>query len=831
MAPSKRPAEGTDAEPPKKKRGRPAKSDNVDESRVATEAAKELVESNEPIDASDIDELVGFLHKPPDENWTAEEEAEVGRLWDESPEKEAWNRMSAKSHPFLLPLFKVCLRVRRRNPLSLISPLYGLRYHHRHGDGSKHMLYLKAFSQLLTKLIVHPCMQRGVVRLVFAIQYTVVCRYDDRRLWLTHNVDTFSGPDLTRAIQAFHSCGGSRPVHEIHGEARANIIRAGESPTRFSDLLFRIGEIVKDKEYSQDQPPEEFLTQHGRNVLPVTTEDLDVIRQAIDSMQWSGDESYKCTTEEAFEAYRVIKKKQELPDKHRLKEFIERGYKQLLRHYVVDKRSQPEQVDNDNVSRPEPVMPSIEQESEEQYVEAPVDQAGIASDDNGMAIESEPLDDGEPPVGPSPRPLPTRVAVICQAARRGSPSLEDSHLSRSESERDSRRASSTASSQSVLPRRPSRRSQLQERREDARGLRESILTRHPATPRVQTPFPSSFQRRQELASPAGHALLSSYNFDDDDDDAFRPAESPSAAFPPLPEGGSPDGLGLHDRPNDEMAEMDDDSFQRQLNQLDKRLTELGQTVTDDRNETQDALEAHRIETRGDLKVQQLELQTLRGEVEILRGLRPAQGTRTGQAEGFDSTEAQTTEVQATETDTTEGANFRRRLEELQNELTSEKARRKEAEQQAGQSQDEARKATEQAREAEERAVQADEKAREADERARQAGNESQQLRDENQRLQKEIAAARVQSNVRRASRQMSSEVNPTQNGRDREPSGSDTSRPIINEHEEPTQGQVAAEEPEQSNLYSLPDVKKKLSTLTSREPTSSRYPVHKRFFK
>ena len=70
MKPSKRPAESTNIVPPGKKRGRPIKSDDVERHPAVRQAAKELVKSNEPIDASEIDDLVSFLHKQPDENWT-----------------------------------------------------------------------------------------------------------------------------------------------------------------------------------------------------------------------------------------------------------------------------------------------------------------------------------------------------------------------------------------------------------------------------------------------------------------------------------------------------------------------------------------------------------------------------------------------------------------------------------------------------------------------------------------------------------------------------------------------------------------------------------------
>jgi hypothetical protein len=120
--------------------------------------------------------------------------------------------VSAKGHPLLLPLFKVCLRVRRRNPLWLISPLYGLRYHNPHDDALKPGLYSRAFSQLLTHLLVHPCMRRGVVRLAFTIQYAVVCRHDDGLLWLTHSIDNLSDPVITRPLRAFQRGGGSLAV-------------------------------------------------------------------------------------------------------------------------------------------------------------------------------------------------------------------------------------------------------------------------------------------------------------------------------------------------------------------------------------------------------------------------------------------------------------------------------------------------------------------------------------------------------------------------------------------------------------------------------------------
>ncbi|RBR15221.1 uncharacterized protein FIESC28_07401 [Fusarium coffeatum] len=778
MAPTKRPAEANDFEPPQKRRGRPSKSENVDENPVATEAAKTLVESNEPVDASEIDELVGYLHKPPDGNWTAEEEAEVDRLWDESPEKEAWSKMSEKSHPLLLPLFKVCLRVRRRNPLWLISPPHGLRYYHPQGDGLKHVIYLKTFSQLLTQLIVHPCFRTGVVRLVFAIQYAVVCRYDDRRSWLTHNVDMFSGPDLTGALRAFQSCGGSRPVHEIHGEARANVVEGGETLTRFSGLLFRIGEIVKAQEYPQEQPPDEFLTHHGRHVLPVTTEDLDVIRQAIDN-------SYNCTTAEALDAYKAIKKRQELPDAKRIKEFMKRGYKELLRYYVFDKRSQPEQANNDNVPRPEAAVPSIEQEAEEQeeapVVGAPVDGPEDAPDDSQMAIDPESSDDGENPAGPSPEQSRPGVSVVVQASRRGSTSPDD--MLRRESERDSSRASSPASNQADLPRPPPpRRNQLGEQRQDTGGLRGFGLRQRAGTPRFPTVNSSHLFGRPGPPSSALPLLLSSYNRDDYDG-AIPRAESPSAAF----QSPSDRGFPAHGRPTDGMERIDVDGVQRELSQMKEVLAELRQIVTNNHKETQDGQRAL-----------QVDINALRDDCASLRGLRPVQGGLTGQAEGPGTPVAQVTEAQATEAQTNEIAKLRRRVAELENDVSAERSRFDRADQQVHQEQ----------------------------EATRQAKKRAQQLR-------KQIAAAQAHSSVRGSSRQLSSDIHHDQDDRDSDTGGSEVSasRQVLAEHEEPTRVQVALEEPGQSNCSSLPGVRKGLSTLPSRKTTSVRYPVSQRFFK
>ncbi|CAG7565834.1 unnamed protein product [Fusarium equiseti] len=339
----KRPSQGASSSQSTKRRGRPAKAD-VEQNEVAKQWAQILFDNTEPLVKEDIDQLVGFLHKPPGDNWSAEDEARVDEMWANSPEKEAKARIGHNSHAHLLSTWKLCLRTRRHSPVWLISTHNRLRYFRPGlGDRDSEPIYSKSFCSALAPLLVHPCMRMGVDRLVIILQYAIITRIDNREAWADMEVDGNTCPVLLRIVAMIKDDaekGENRSLHSVHTSVREEMEAEGNTPTRLSDILYRVGQVVLDKTFSLPQPPESFSPYLGGRVLPLTTEDLMNVREAIDSTDWP-DNRYNCTAEEALESYKLIRRSIELPNARELAEHYERAQKELLRDYVSTSRGRP----------------------------------------------------------------------------------------------------------------------------------------------------------------------------------------------------------------------------------------------------------------------------------------------------------------------------------------------------------------------------------------------------------------------------------------------------------------------------------------------------------
>ncbi|KAL4728825.1 hypothetical protein ACLX1H_003224 [Fusarium chlamydosporum] len=326
---------------PVKKRGRPSKRD-VEQNEAAKLSAKFLIERNEVVQPEQLDELVGFLNKPPDQHWSAEDEARVVEMWTNSDARLAKSKIKRKSHPFLLSLWKLCLRIRKMSPIRLISPVNGFRYMHTtRGDAATRCLYSKPFCDTLSAIIAHPCVQSGERRLVVMLKFAVISRIHDAKAFLESD-DGMGCPVIAstiRKVQRGIQNGKSRPLSTLLDKSRREVEAKGERPTRLSSILRRITRIAERGNDNVPEPEESFFTELGEKVLPVTVKDLKNVQRAIDTMEWSAqDIRYDCTTDEALQSYKVANPSRDLPEIADLAQHFERAHKQMLRDYVVKTR-------------------------------------------------------------------------------------------------------------------------------------------------------------------------------------------------------------------------------------------------------------------------------------------------------------------------------------------------------------------------------------------------------------------------------------------------------------------------------------------------------------
>ncbi|CEI68289.1 unnamed protein product [Fusarium venenatum] len=278
------------------------------------QSARRWIADKSSIEEAEVDRLVGYRHEPPGDDWSAEDEAEVDTRWEASDMKVAIDILQQTPRPFLMHMWKICLRLRRCSPVSIISPINRLRYlpPGTYEKGYDY-LYSKAFCAVFSSIIVHPCMRNiEGINLILILHYAIVTGTQDCTFWEFTDPSWALCPviaETIRKVDADRSFGGIQSVHSLHKEARVEAQANEITPGFHSELLYHIGETVAAAGSRDLSEGDGIVNQLGREVLPLTLEDLKNVQRAIDTMQWpAGDDSYACTTTEALQSYNVAKK-------------------------------------------------------------------------------------------------------------------------------------------------------------------------------------------------------------------------------------------------------------------------------------------------------------------------------------------------------------------------------------------------------------------------------------------------------------------------------------------------------------------------------------------
>ncbi|RBA18426.1 hypothetical protein FPRO05_10721 [Fusarium proliferatum] len=323
MVPSKRPVPSASNTARPKRRGCPANND-VQGSITSDEFAERLSENTRPYQHDTVDEFVGQLVRGPGEGWSEAHENAMNMIWLQSNHSTVMAKMreGKTMQGQLLTLFKVCLRVFKMSPIRFLSFSHGLEYLGERGSSAT---FSKAFSEVLTRLIVHPAFNGKKETLPTVIQYAVICQIDDRRPW-PNTSSTPSCPALAKMVE---------------------MMKASETvPSNLSDLMHAVGETVKNSRVKAIPVTEDILEYGGEKVLPVSLYDLRNIAKTLDETIWD-DEAWNCTVAEAIDSYLVVLPRQEAPTGEQLPEYYERSHKQKLRDWMVKSGFDPHQQVSD----------------------------------------------------------------------------------------------------------------------------------------------------------------------------------------------------------------------------------------------------------------------------------------------------------------------------------------------------------------------------------------------------------------------------------------------------------------------------------------------------
>ncbi|KAH7198400.1 uncharacterized protein B0J16DRAFT_378838 [Fusarium flagelliforme] len=266
------------------------------------------------ITADQLPQIIGPLQTPPfDANWTEADEDHQKQIWSEA--LEAISNLDPTNHSRLITTWKLCYRLYKTSPFGLFSPMRGLCYlpnSEEHSQTSSVLWNIK-FCEDLNRILTHRAWMGNVDVVVTLLQYAVICRTDDRRVWQMPNIPIEGGP-LVRLRATLQSLQGPLPVsiRKLHREARA------ESPQLIlcplSNLMREIAITVRKSQDSSKASQifscNEFL------VCAVSPVDVRNILTAIDN-------STLTNTEDKYRHFLDHRKtNQDMPNKKQLPEHM-----------------------------------------------------------------------------------------------------------------------------------------------------------------------------------------------------------------------------------------------------------------------------------------------------------------------------------------------------------------------------------------------------------------------------------------------------------------------------------------------------------------------------
>ncbi|EKJ68721.1 hypothetical protein FPSE_11099 [Fusarium pseudograminearum CS3096] len=349
---------------------------------VAKRAAEQWIERGR-LEDQDIDNVVGYLRKPPGQDWTAEDEAEIQRQWDVSEMKQVKDDAKWGNYAQFANLLRISLRVLGVALPLVISPLCAMRFlpeASARGWASKY-IYARPFCDALSSIIVHPFVGTGVQRLVAVLSYAIVCRTDNREVGLFADQGLNDCPAFMRAIRWLESSREQGPDQSRHltlGQSLDRSAEKRESVSAVTKLFHHIGSIASSKEYNIATPSQGFDVEHGLPVVFLTSEDVNNVREAIDTFDWPETlrDKYACTTAEALQSYRLTHKVHDKPGASELGQYFERCHKEVMRGCLLEARR-----------RTEPA-PSPQDDEHEEYHRGENNDGDIQSDDGHRDDES-----------------------------------------------------------------------------------------------------------------------------------------------------------------------------------------------------------------------------------------------------------------------------------------------------------------------------------------------------------------------------------------------------------------------------------------------------------
>lgn len=262
-----------------------------------------------------LPQIIGPLQTPPfDANWIEADEDHQKQIWSEA--LETVSNLDPTNHSRLITTWKLCYRLYKVSPFGLFSPMRGLCYlpNSEEQNQTSTVLWNIKFCDDLNRILIHRAWMGNVDVVVTLLQYTVICRTDDRRVWQMPNIPIEGGP-LVRLRATLQSLQRPLPVpiRKLHREAR------DESPQLIlcplSNLMREIAIAVKKDQDSSKAS--QIFSCNGFLVYAVSPIDVRNILRAIDN-------STLTNTQDEYRHFLDHRKtNQDMPNKKQLTEHMQ----------------------------------------------------------------------------------------------------------------------------------------------------------------------------------------------------------------------------------------------------------------------------------------------------------------------------------------------------------------------------------------------------------------------------------------------------------------------------------------------------------------------------
>lgn len=202
-----------------------------------------------------FDDVFGPSKPEFNEYWTPADEYAFVENWDSTFIGAAIHNASKAQCAYMLPLWKLCVRLYECTPFAIVSPAKGLEYKSCGTDPvtidgmtGPNRFWSGSFCRALSQILTHRrwwAWEDNRRRLAFAdlistlLQFAVIHASDDRRGWAM--VVLTESPLLVKINEAVRTGPLDESVHEIHKRIRLDHGPGEESA--FSDLLYTFGEM------------------------------------------------------------------------------------------------------------------------------------------------------------------------------------------------------------------------------------------------------------------------------------------------------------------------------------------------------------------------------------------------------------------------------------------------------------------------------------------------------------------------------------------------------------------------------------------------------------